>query len=144
MIGDLDILKDLYSGYKHAYTLKVLVGCAPNGVGTFCSSAYPGSRSDKDVVDHCKVLSQMVTGDLILADKGFLIQSLLPVGVHLNIPPFLQTPQFSEAEVLEKERIARARIVWHMTLKTGESDFLWDGTSEAQTITGCRCLLDQL
>ncbi|CAH2006762.1 unnamed protein product [Acanthoscelides obtectus] len=43
----------------------------------------------------------MVPGDMILADKGFLIKALLPAGVPLNIPPFLTTPQFTESQVYE-------------------------------------------
>ncbi|KAG5872180.1 hypothetical protein JTB14_033132 [Gonioctena quinquepunctata] len=99
-----------YSTYKHRNTWKLLVGIAPNGVITFVGKAYPGSISDKKIVEHCEILKQMHYGDLILADKGFLIQDLLPDGVSLNIPPFLSTPQFTEAQVYEAQRIARARI----------------------------------
>lgn len=99
-----------YSSYKHRNTWKILVGIAPNGVITFVSQAYPGSTSDKKIVEHSEVLKQMVTGDLILADKGFLIKDLLPEGVSLNIPPFLSTPQFTETQVYETQKIAKARI----------------------------------
>lgn len=99
-----------YSSYKHRNTWKLLVGVAPNGVITFVSKAFPGSTSDKKIVEESKVLDQMVAGDLILADKGFLIKDLLPAGVSLNIPPFLTTPQFTESQVYETQRIAKARI----------------------------------
>lgn len=80
-----------YSNYKHRNTLKGLVGVAPNGVVTFVSDLYVGSTSDKKIVQHCGVLSMFEPGDLILADKGFLINDILPAGVSLNIPPFLMT-----------------------------------------------------
>lgn len=99
-----------YSSYEHRNTWKVLVGVAPNGVATYISKAYPGSTPDKMIVEHCGILSQMENGDLILADKGFLIKDLLPQGVSLNIPPFLSTPQFTESQVIETQNIARARI----------------------------------
>ncbi|KAK5648114.1 hypothetical protein RI129_003006 [Pyrocoelia pectoralis] len=99
-----------YSSYKHRNTWKVLVGVAPNGVITYVSKAYPGSTSDKKIVEHSRVLEEMCCGDLILVDKGFLIKDLLPQGVHLNIPPFLTTPQFTEAQVYETRQIAKARI----------------------------------
>lgn len=99
-----------YSSYKHRNTWKVLVGVAPNGVITYVSEAYPGSLSDKKVVQNCGLLKQMDLGDLIIADKGFLIQDILPEGVSLNIPPFLSTPQFTEYQVYETKRIARVRI----------------------------------
>jgi hypothetical protein len=56
------------------------------------------------------LLDQLVPGDLILADKGFLIRDILPPGVSLNLPPFLDTPQFTPEQVLQTEAIAKARI----------------------------------
>ncbi|VEN35545.1 unnamed protein product [Callosobruchus maculatus] len=99
-----------YSSYKHRNTLKVLVGVAPNGVITYASELYPGSVSDKKIVRHCGILDQLEAGDLIIADKGFLIKDMLPQGVHLNIPPFLSTPQFTPEQVIQTRTIARARI----------------------------------
>jgi hypothetical protein len=87
-----------------------LVGCAPNGVITFVSGLYVGSSSDKAVVKSCGLLEQLEAGDLILADKGFLISDVLPAGVSLNIPPFLDTPQFSPEQIRRTQCIARARI----------------------------------
>ena len=71
-----------------------------------------GSASDKAITDDCKVLSHTVAGDLILADKGFLIRDLLPNRVNLNIPPFLSNPsgQFTVEEVLATRSTARGRI----------------------------------
>lgn len=74
------------------------------------SELYPGSVSDKKIVLHSKVLEQIKPGDLILADKGFLLHDLLPQGVTVNIPPFLNKPQFTKEQVIETTRIARARI----------------------------------
>jgi hypothetical protein len=99
-----------YSNYKKRNTLKALVGVAPNGVITYVSELHPGSRSDKEIVRHSKVLNQMKPGDLVLADKGFLIQDLMPAGVTLNLPPFLNQAQFTVAQAELTVRIARARI----------------------------------
>ncbi|XP_060875284.1 uncharacterized protein LOC132948692 [Metopolophium dirhodum] len=99
-----------YSSYKHRNTLKGLVGVAPNGVITYASKLYPGSTSDKKIVSHCGVLEILQPGDLVLADKGFLISDILPHGTSLNIPPFLMTPQFTPSEVIRTKNIARARI----------------------------------
>lgn len=54
----------------------------------YVSKLYTGSTSDLAIVEHSNMLSELKPGDMILADKGFTIQSLLPAGVHLNIPPF--------------------------------------------------------
>ncbi|KAJ8950154.1 hypothetical protein NQ314_008007 [Rhamnusium bicolor] len=94
----------------HRNTLKGLVGVAPNGTITFLSNLYVGNTSDKNIVKHCGVLTSFLAGDLILADKGFLIQDLLPPGVLLNIPPFLMKAQFSPEEARQTVTIARARI----------------------------------
>lgn len=102
--------KTTYSSYKHKNTWKALVGVAPNGVITYISTLYPGGTSDKKIVQHCGVLNELKAGDLILADKGFLLKDLLPPGVHLNIPPFLENTQFTPAQVRQTESIARARI----------------------------------
>ena len=52
----------------------------------------------------------MVPGDLILADKEFLIQDIFPSGVSVNIPPFLEHGKFTESEVKVTKSIARCRI----------------------------------
>ena len=70
-------------------SFKVLIGVAPNAVITYVSKLYPGSTSDKEIVRDCGILEHFETGDLVLADNGFLIQDLLPNGVSVNIPPFL-------------------------------------------------------
>ncbi|XP_022183292.1 uncharacterized protein LOC111042882 [Myzus persicae] len=106
----MNIQKDTYSNYKHRNTWKALIGIAPNGVVTFVSKLFPGSTSDKVITLKSGLLEQLVPGDLILADKGFLIRDILPPGVSLNIPPFLDTPQFTPDQVVQTETIAKARI----------------------------------
>ena len=49
-------------------------------------------------------------GDLILADKGFLLHDILPQGVLLNLPAFLSSKkQFTKAEAIFSRKIARSR-----------------------------------
>lgn len=82
-------------------TLKGLVGVAPNGCITFVSDLYPGSTSDKEIVQSCNILSEMEMGDLILAEKGFLIKDTVPEGIR----------QFTPYHIQQTEAIARARIL---------------------------------
>ena len=96
--------------YKQRNTFKALIGVAPNGAITFIRDLYSGSTSDKQIVLHCKILDQMEPGDLILANKGFLLHDILPPGVSVSIPPFLSKPQFTREQVVETTRIARAHI----------------------------------
>ena len=57
--------------------MKALVGITPNGVVSFASQLYCGSISDPDIVEKSGFLKYMQKGDLVLADKGFLIQDQL-------------------------------------------------------------------
>jgi hypothetical protein len=103
---------NMYSSYKNHTTLKCLVGIAPTGAITFLSDVYEGSKSDRDIVISSKFAEILEPGDLVIADRGFLIKDILQKNkVELNIPPFLGgrdrlTPQ---EEILTK-RIARVRI----------------------------------
>ena len=77
---------------------------------TYVSNLNPGSISDKSIVQQSGLLKHFVAGDLILADKGFLIQDIFPNGVSVNIPPFLEHGRFTESEAKVTKSIARCRI----------------------------------
>ena len=66
--------------------------------------------SDKEIVVQSKVLEQLHPGDMVMADKGFLLHDIMPSGTSLNIPPFLHGGQFTKDQVSATYRIARARI----------------------------------
>jgi len=57
-------------------------------------------------------LDLLEIGDLVMVDKGFdIAEYLIPLGVKLNIPPFLRgKEQFSHKELVENRRIASLRI----------------------------------
>ena len=84
----MDIQSATYSSYRSMNSLKILVGVAPNGFITYVSNAYLGSTSDKQIVAHCGLLNQLESGDMIMADKGFLIHDILPKGVSLRVEYF--------------------------------------------------------
>jgi len=46
---------------------------APNSCITYASKLYPGFTLANKIVDHCGVLTILQVGDLVLADKSFLI-----------------------------------------------------------------------
>jgi hypothetical protein len=99
-----------YSSYYGTNTVKFAVGCSNNGTVTYCSPAYPGSTSDRAIVQHSGILSHLHAGDIVVADKGFLIADILPPGVSLSIPPFLNNSQFTEHEVFESRKISRGKV----------------------------------
>ena len=99
-----------YSNYRGMHSFKVIVGVAPNGVITYVSNLYPGSISDKVIVQQSGFLNHLTAGDMVLADKGFVIQDLVPNGVSVNIPPVLNNGSFTESEAKSMKAIAKCRI----------------------------------
>ena len=91
----MDLQQFTYSTYRSMNSFKALVGVASNGVIIFISKLYFGSTSDKVIVQKCEILSHFVAVNLILADKGFLIQNIVPAGVSVNIPIFLEHSKFT-------------------------------------------------
>ena len=67
---------------------KFLIGITPHGVPSFISDVYGGRISDKELVKRSGLCSLLEEGDSIMADRGFLIEDLLPKNVSLNMPPF--------------------------------------------------------
>jgi len=84
-----------------------LTDISPGGAITFNSQLYTGSISDREIVVRSGLLNlPFQEKDSIMADKGFTIQDLLPLGVSLNIPPFVgssaQMPQETMYFALKK------------------------------------------
>ena len=96
-----------FSNYKNDNTYKTLIGISPFGAITFVSKFFPGSISDKELTH----LDLLEPGDTVMADKDFDIEEyLIPLGVKLNIPPFLRGKvQFDHGEVVVTRRVASLR-----------------------------------
>ena len=100
-----------WSSYKNRNTLKILVGCTPNGALSFLSDVYGGRASDKELTRKSGLFEKLEPGDSIMADWGFDIEDMLPKGVTGNIPAFLGgREQLDPGEVLTTRRIATLRI----------------------------------
>ena len=73
---------ELFSTYKNHTTLKGLVGISPSGAITFISQLHRGSMSDREIVERSGILDLPFTeGDSVMADKGFTISDILPLGM---------------------------------------------------------------
>ena len=103
---------NLYSNYKHHHTFKCLIAVAPNGTGVFVSQLYEGAISDREIFKKCGIMDHLDPGDLVLVDRGFIVEDLLMARqVHMNIPPFLcGREKLTAQEELLTRRIAKARI----------------------------------
>jgi len=107
-----ELQKMTFSSYKNHNTFKALIGISPSGAIMFVSKLFSGSVSDKELTRQSGILDLLETGDSVMADKGFdIAKYLIPLGVKLNIPPFLRgKEQFSHKELVENRRIASLRI----------------------------------
>lgn len=103
---------NLYSNYKSHTTFKVLVAMSPNGGIMYVSDAFEGSISDKEIVIQSGFLDHLHPGDMVMADRGFLIRDILNERqVELNIPPFLNgRNKFTPQEEVQTKKIAKVRI----------------------------------
>ena len=129
MPSSLLLNSELFSSYKSHVTLKALVGIAPSGATTFVSQLYTGSISDREIVLRSGFLSQSFDdGDSVMADKGFQIQDILPLGVSLNIRPFLgSNSQMSAEDVVRTQQIAILRIHVERAINKIKNFRIWNG-----------------
>ena len=56
------------------------------------------------------MLNHLPAEDLIPADKGFLIEDLVPNGVSVNIPPFLNNETLTESDARATKAVVKCRI----------------------------------
>ena len=82
----------------------------PIGVITFVSATYEGLISGRKLIEVSGLLELL---DEIIVEKGFQIQDLLaPLGLRLNVPPFLNSnTQMPKEDVLLTRKIAHLRRV---------------------------------
>ena len=107
MPSSLQLNGELFRTYKNHITLKGLVGISPGRAVTFTSELYTGSISDREIVKRSGFLNLPFDDqDCIMANKGFAIQDLLPLGVNLNFPPFLGVSSTQMGVDVEKQEIA--------------------------------------
>lgn len=101
-----------WSSYKHANTLKILVGATPGGLLSYCSDAYAGSVSDRQIVERSDLMTKCQSGDSILADRGFTIQDMFANrNVTVKIPTFLKGKSQLPGLTLIKDReLANKRV----------------------------------
>ena len=92
--------------------MKYLIGIIPHGTISFVSEAWGGYVSDKVISKEGGILSQLLPGDLVLADKKFNIGDLVAeYGAEAVLPAFTTgTSQFSAKKVLESRELARVHI----------------------------------
>ena len=82
MPNSMHLNGELFSNYKHRTTLKSLIGISRGGAVTFISQLFTGSISDREILVRSGFLDlPFKDNDSVMADKGFTVQDLLPLGV---------------------------------------------------------------
>ena len=101
-----------FCSYKHHNTIKVLIGITPQGTIFYVSEAWGGRTPDKFLTENCGILSKLVPGDMVMADRGFTIhESVALKGAELVIPAFTKSKdQLDPVNVETTRSIASVRI----------------------------------
>ena len=92
-----------FSSYKHHNTVKFLIGVTPQGVISFISKAWGGRTSDKHLTENCNLLNNLLSGDIVMADRCFDIEE--SVGVYcasVKIPAFTKGKRQLDSIDVEK------------------------------------------
>ncbi|CAN7943039.1 unnamed protein product [Ixodes pacificus] len=103
---------ETYSHYKRTITVIFLIGITPNGAVSFVSKCWFGRSSDKKLVQSSGFLDKLADGDVILADRGFLIkEDVARRGVRLEVPALTRgKKQLPAREGEEAPQISKLRI----------------------------------
>lgn len=108
----MSIAAQCWSNYKHHHTVKYLIAITCQGTICFISEAWGGRTSDKHLTCNSKFFDNILPGDLILADRGFLIHDYaLAFDAKVKIPAFTRgKKQLHQQEIEETRSIAHVRI----------------------------------
>jgi hypothetical protein len=103
---------ETWSNYKHHNTVKYLIGISPQGAVSFLSKGWGGRTTDKYLTENCGLLSKLLPGDIVLADRGFDIQESVGLScAEVKIPAFTRgKKQLSPFEIEDTRKIAHTRI----------------------------------
>lgn len=109
--SNLEAQSSTWSNYKHNNTIKVLIGITPQGTIGFISNAYGGRCSDTFVTEDCGILEKLLPGDVVLADRGFLIKDMVELYMAVvKQPAFLKgRKQLNPTDIEETRHIAHVR-----------------------------------
>ncbi|KAK9965554.1 hypothetical protein ABG768_004640 [Culter alburnus] len=101
-----------YSSYKSHHTMKYLIAICPQGSICFISTGWGGRTSDKFITEQSNFLSHLLPGDVVLADRGFLVkESIQRCQAELKIPAFTRGKKQLDPVDLENTRcLASLRI----------------------------------
>ena len=118
---DLHDRASTFSSYKGRATVKFLISITPQGTISYISQAYGGRSTDVHITGDDKYVaiaedvnffSNLIPGDQVLADRGFLVGELIALtGAELVTPAFKgRRQQLTQLEVENSRRVSNVRI----------------------------------
>jgi hypothetical protein len=110
--SSLDARAETWSNYKQRNTVKYLIGITPQGFISYISEGYGGRCSDKYVTETSGILNNLIPGDVILADRGFMnINSVGFFCAKLVLPASARgIKQLDPVDIETTRKIAALRI----------------------------------
>lgn len=104
--------QECWSNYKHHNTIKFLIGITPQGTICFISETWGGRVSDKNIFEKSNFCNFIKAGDVVLADRGFLVKETVGnLKAKLIVPSFTKgKSQLHPLEVEETRQLAHVRI----------------------------------
>lgn len=101
-----------WSNYKHSQTIKYLIGITPQGSICFISEWWGGRTSDNNITASSSFLKNFHPGDVVMADRGFLIREFVELfGATVKTPAFTKGySQLHPVDLEETRGIAHCRI----------------------------------
>lgn len=102
-----------FSKYKTGTTVKFLVAVSPTGTIVFVSYGYPWGVTDRQLTDASGLMKYLESGDVVLADRGFLIaQRLAGCEAHLLVAHtrFDKADRFAPDQLLKRKSLSNVRI----------------------------------
>jgi hypothetical protein len=110
--GNLLTAAQGWSHYKHSETIKYLIGITPQGSICFISEGWGGRVSDKFLTEQSSFLDNLIPGDVVMADRGFLIKEFVEIfRATVKIPAFTKgKSQLHPVDLKKTRAIAQVRI----------------------------------
>lgn len=95
-----------FSTYKNGPTVKTVIGSTPGGLISYHSPAYGGSTSDRQIIERSDLMKKCDSGDLVLADRGFVVQDIFaPHNITVATPTFTKGKGYLPHKTVMKDRL---------------------------------------
>lgn len=113
-----------YSQYKSHHTTKYLVSMTPQGSINFVSQGFGGRSTDVQIVTDSGYVKNIVSGNQVMGDRGFLIKDAIEArGAELITPSFkgkrsqLEGHETETSRIIANERIHIERVIGNLRKK---------------------------